>query len=187
MTHARAAIVLLAVVPSLLGAQQRVLRDEGGRPALISDSVPRTAAEAEAQAKGHVRDTPNNPRRDWDSPAQGTTERACVDTDKTSLAQSGDFIAGPFAAYNTNWHNGYGKLVWQPAVVSVAVPVTLTVRARRLDAQDQARVFEGFVPTHSRDGPTKFYITGVHLPTAGRWLLVATAGPNWGCFIHTVN
>ena len=61
MTHARAAIFLLAVVPSLLGAQQRVLRDEGGRPALISDSVPRTAAEAEAQAKGHVRDTPNNP------------------------------------------------------------------------------------------------------------------------------
>ena len=186
MTDARTVILMLAGLPSLLGAQQRAARDEGGRPALISDSVPRTAAEAEAQGKRHLRGAANNVRRAWDSSAQGTTERTCVDADKASIAQSGDFIAGPFALYNENWHNGYGKLVWQPAVVSAAAPATLTVRARRLDAQDQARVFEGFVPTYSRAGPTKFYITGVHLPSTGRWLMVATAGPNWGCFLLTV-
>ena len=180
-------IAIFAAIPGVVGAQQPATRDQGGRAPLSTDSVPRTVVEAERQATGLARGTPNNPRRDWDSPARGTTERTCVDTDSVSIAQSGDFIVGPFAQYNANWNAGYGKLVWQPAVLSPSEPTTLTVRAVRLDTPDAARVFEGFPLTYSRAGPTKFHVTGVHLPTRGRWLLVATAGMNWGCFIHTVS
>src|SRR5215210_7908800 len=180
-------IVILAGLPGALGAQQGARRDERGRAPLISDSMPHTAAEAERQATRMVRVAPTNPPRDWDSAARGTTDYTCVDADSASIAQSGDFIVGPFAPYNANWHAGYGKLVWQPAVLSPSEPTTLTVRAVRLDIPDAGRVFEGFAPTYSRAGPTRFYVTGVHLPSRGRWLLVATAGANWGCFVHTVS
>lgn len=186
MTHIRVTLIMLATLPALLGAQHAARREEAGRPAVALDSVPRSVADAERDASHYLRISPDNPRRDWDSSAHGTTERVCVDGDSTSIAQSGDFIVGPFGRYNDNWRNGYGLLTWQPAAVPRTEAPTLTVRAERLDARDGGRVFEGFRLTHSRIGPTQFYVTGVHLPTTGRWLLVATAGPNWGCFLFTV-
>jgi hypothetical protein len=159
--------------------------EEGGRPALASDSVPRSITEAEYQgARYPVVGVSNNPRRSWDSLAGGTKERRCVDVDKVSMAQSGDFIAGPFASYNQNWRTGYGKLIWQPLLVP-SPHAPLTVRAAHIDPSGETRVFDGLSITGNGTG-TLFYPTGVHLPTSGRWLMVATAGNNWGCFVITV-
>jgi hypothetical protein len=162
--------------------------EEGGRLALASDSVPRSIVEAEYQgARYPAAGVPNNPRRSWDSLAGGTRERRCVDVDNVSVAQSGDFIAGPFALYNPVWRTGYGKLIWQSFQVSQpwrSNPL-LTVRAARIDPSGETRVFDGLSISTNGTG-TLFYPTGVHLPTSGRWLMVATAGNNWGCFVITV-
>ena len=40
-------------------------------------------------------------------------------------------------------------------------------------------------PTPLPEGvhPDYFYPSGLELRSGGRWMLVATMGPNWGCFV----
>ncbi len=161
------------------------LPGEGGRPAVASDSVPYSFVEAEFEGARHpVAAAPNNPRRPWVSLAGGTRERRCVDVDKLNIARSGDFIAGPFAPTYGGLHTGSSKLIWQPFHISSPAE-RLTVRAARIDPTGATSVFDGFEITGNGTG-TRFYPSGVGFPTTGRWLMVATAGANWGCFVITV-
>ncbi|MDX2260088.1 MAG: hypothetical protein SFU84_00145 [Gemmatimonadales bacterium] len=112
-------------------------------------------------------------------------------TTNSQAVRSGDFIAGPFETYNDVWKQGYGKLWWHPSEMTPKPPL-LVVQATRLDEQAESRVFESSDiawpsgPKESEATSLKFYPTGIRLPSLGRWMLVATAGNNWGCFIHTI-
>lgn len=68
----------------------------------------------------------------------------------------------------------------------------LIVHSTRLDQEAEGRVFEATEiawpsgPNQSTATSITCYPTGIRLPTVGRWMMVATAGNNWGCFILTV-
>lgn len=173
--------MMVVLVPALAVQSQ-----SPGRPAAPGDSVPGSIREAEASGSRHPRATANN-EGSW---ARGTSERRCVDAD-ANVVRSGDFVAGPFEFYNEIWRQGYGKLWWRPSEMTPHPPL-LIVQATRLDQVADSRVFEAS-DVASPSGPKeneatriKFYPTGFRLPSLGRWMMVATAGNNWGCFIHTV-
>ncbi|MCA9720835.1 MAG: GNAT family N-acetyltransferase, partial [Gemmatimonadetes bacterium] len=181
------AVALLCTLPAVAPAQAEWL----GRAPTAADAMPATTAEAEVEGARHPRATPNNVMESAPGVTiAGTTERRCVPADR-DVVRSGDFVAGPFAWYNEVWHQGYGKMWWQPSEMPPVAP-TLIVRATRLDAPAEGRVYETSEvaqpsgPRESAWTRIRFYPTGIRLPTVGRWLLVATAGNNWGCVVHEV-
>lgn len=153
--------------------------------------IPSSIADAEAEAQRHPRaPLPSQVRAAFqDSP--GLAERTCVDVERhrplapEAGVRSGEFIAGPFAMYANEWKSqqgNFGKLWWIPLHTN-AFP-GLTVRAVLLDDPSIRRVFSESIVGHGSGGA--FYPSTVVLPTPGRWLLVATAGPDWGCFLLTL-
>lgn len=165
-------------------------------------TLPATTAAAEAEGRGHPRSRPPHEPDGAFQRAAGTAARACVevepllapDDDSTLPAsdqrgsaghgiRSGEFVAGPFGGYKQNWARDPrdGKLWWVP-LHREAMP-GLTVRAILLDDPAIRRTFT-LTPAAGADGP--FYPSGVVLPEPGRWMLLATAGPDWGCFVMTI-
>jgi len=86
-----------------------------------------------------------------------------------------------------------GKIWWSPIHHSKDMP-PLVLRARNLTTmKDTARITLPGVAYAGTPGSrrpeserTYFFPSGTTLPTAGRWLVIATSGSNWGCFILTV-
>ena len=124
----------------------------------------------------------------------GTADRTCVEFPQTTSMvsrRSGDFeIGGQIAGLKAD---ELGKVWWAPIHDPEAIEAMLIVRGSRLD---QPAITSRFVSSHYawpiigadrhvvRDHA--FYPSSFSLPSAGRWLLVATSGPDWGCFIVTV-
>ncbi|MCK9496449.1 MAG: LuxR C-terminal-related transcriptional regulator [Dehalococcoidia bacterium] len=119
-----------------------------------------------------------------DSPAfadaPGSRDRNCVDTASIAgpVVRSGDFLLDTSA-----WPDA-------PHLFALTAPdgaQRLFLRALHLDssAPRAATLIHEFA--NSGDGATggRFAPTFV-LPEAGRWLVVATAGPQWGCFVVAV-
>lgn len=167
-----------------------------------SAPLPATTAAAEAEGRDYPQSHPPQEPDGAFQRAAGTAARDCVevepllasDADSTLPAsdqrgsaghgiRSGEFVAGPFGGYKQNWARDPrdGKLWWVP-LHRDAMP-GLTVRAVLLDDPAIGRAFT-LTPAAGADGP--FYPSGVVLPAPGRWLLLATAGPNWGCFVMTL-
>jgi hypothetical protein len=153
--------------------------------------APGSIADAEVEARRHPQaPLPSQGRAAFqDSP--GIAERTCVDVERyrplapEAGVRSGEFIAGPFALYASEWKSqqgNFGKLWWIPLHTN-AFP-GLTVRAVLLDDPSIRRVFSESIVGHGSGGA--FYPSTVVLPTPGRWLLVATSGPDWGCFVLTL-
>jgi hypothetical protein len=162
--------------------------------ASANDSVARTIAEAEAQGRAYPRTerAPTFPAAVDTLAHIGTAQRVCVDAGTANVVRSGEFYAGPFAGYSENWHtiSNWYKLWWQPAHLPDAdVPFGLTVRIALLDSVSETYVMR----TTSQIMPaaqlammnhTPFFGSEIHLPHTGRWLMVASTGANWGCFVY---
>jgi hypothetical protein len=116
----------------------------------------------------------------------GSSARTCVDA-ADNVVRSGDVIGAGFAYYDAAWPGGYGKIGWQTPNTTPGTAPQLTVRATRLDSGAVTRVFEFPVTETRYNNSVLFYASGVHVPTSGRWMLVATAGSSWGCFLLTVH
>ena len=56
--------------------------------------------------------------------------------------------------------------------------------ATLLDDPRHVYVYEG--AHYSTGGDEQSFITGFILPRAGKWALVVTSGPDWGCFLLTL-
>jgi hypothetical protein len=165
-------------------------------------TLPRSIAEAEAEARAHAQAAPpSNPPTPFKS-ALGTPERTCVEAERYQVPagelsasaplpsagtsagaglRSGEFVAGSFAAYIEEWRRdpGFGKLWWFP--LHTREMPGLTIRAILLDDPAVTRVFNA--PFTAFNATGTFYPSSVMLPVAGRWMLIATSGPDWGCFV----
>jgi hypothetical protein len=184
--------LLIATITVGLAWMGHAQDSELGRAALATDMVPHSLTEAEAQGAAHPRAAANNSAAF--SPVAGTAERKCVDAEGLTFVRSGDFVAGSFTipARDEGWttHRSH-KLPWEPSQVTSGVP--LVVRAARVDEPGDTRVFGPFSLVRGVDPATgvqsagQGYASAIRLPSAGRWLLIATAGPNWGCYLVTVS
>lgn len=158
------------------------------RVAVPADSVPLTVVAAELQGAQHPRPLPSDVAQSHpEGSLQPTGIRKCVQVAANS-ATSGEFVAGGFASYAQRWRAGAAKLWWAPASVpqgaAVGTAFPLQVVAVRLGRDARAYIFrlEHLAATIPRRG--LFYPSGITLGSAGTWMLVVTAGGNWGCFLY---
>lgn len=68
---------------------------------------------------------------------------------------------------------------WRPA--RPALGDSLVVHIQRLGDSTAVVFFRAAHPKQSGNGDL-FYPSAIHLPRPGAWLIVATAGKQWGCF-----
>lgn len=119
-------------------------------------------------------------------PKQGTIHRRCVRAADSGPARSGEFIIG---AEVSGRAASAHKIWWAP--LHASAQMILTVRAHRVGiANDTVRVQSSDVawrsdinvPIEMRD---YFFPLLTPLAGAGTFVVVATQGADWGCFILT--
>jgi hypothetical protein len=167
---------------------------------LISSATPTSiqTAEQEGATFPHADKEPPPPSFQADQ-IIGSAERKCVEIPVglvPAWRKSGEFTVG--GEIGALWAGQEGKVPWGPFHDPARIGATLVVRGSRLD---EPGITSRFVSSNygwpikelrqpARDSVVDrehaFYPSGFSLPSAGRWLLVATSGSDWGCFIVTV-
>lgn len=114
--------------------------------------------------------------------------RECVAVESAGPIRAGDFVIGGEILRSTVGRQV--RIWWEP--MHPAESFSLVVRGARLSpAPDTLRYGNpgwaiGGSPSLGAVGPI-FYASGFTFPSSGRWLLIATSGPDWGCFIVTTS
>jgi hypothetical protein len=182
--------LLLCVSGTAFGAQTS--SDRQGLAAQISAAEsrvtitrPRTVAEAEAEGAAYPRATPVSPS----DPARTCTtirpDQIVFPTTHGDLAPyrlwSGEFYA---SAISFGWGDTYehAKMPLQPARPD-AIGAGLWIRAIRLDQPAEGTTFAASELVRPSTGGPRFFAGWPIFPTPGKWMLIATAGANWGCFV----
>jgi hypothetical protein len=120
----------------------------------------------------------------------GSVAYRCVPVGHHRDVRSGGFLAGNFGAdergfaaiYQQTRRHSEVKIYWIP--LHVGHMPELDVQATVLPGQAVTRTYrQSQVATA---GGVVFYPSGVPIPLPGTWKLVATAGPNRGCFIVAI-
>jgi hypothetical protein len=148
---------------------------------------------ADAEAEGAV--YPHGPAREHapiSFSGHGPAQRTCTIGPTTLSAsspweiRSGDFvIGGQIGGGRPPSVRVSSKIWWSPYHNPAEVGTTLLVRGARLGVRGDTIRFEqpryawpaGGLKTDS------FFPSSIIIPHAGKWLLIATAGYDWGCFI----
>jgi hypothetical protein len=120
----------------------------------------------------------------WMRPSDNTPERNCVEGFDIRPIRSGEFVIGGNLGGDVAMMHGDrgGKVWWLPMHQQTAG--RLVVRGTRLgDRGDTIRYVTSNVAFNSGG---RFFPSGIAVPDLGRWLMVATSGTDWGCFILSV-
>jgi hypothetical protein len=159
---------------------------------VLQDSAVLVArAEDEGSRHRRVAQPPVTPVR-FLGPYSGTAERRCVAGVAIGPVRSGEFVIGgqlgeselgKLGAFPGPRRGKGAKIWWNP--LHSAQGMGLLVRARRLGTADTL-TFSSTILANEGSPTTRFFPTGFVFPSAGRWLVVATADANWGCFVLTV-
>lgn len=158
---------------------------------VIAQNIPTSVQVAEAEGASHPHaKAPSYTPSVFTDEFAGTTERKCATPPSGASGgsiRSGEIIirsfwsgrGGPKANRDT-------KILWRPLHNPFEYPATLLIRAVRLN--DPADSLRQSVP-HWAYSPGSKRESGfpslVRFPTAGDWLIVGTAGPDWGCFVRS--
>jgi len=178
----RGGLICAALVASMAGMNGR---QASGQALLIpagSNGIQVTAA-AEREGASYRR-----------VPSPDATPRTCALPWIDAPAKSGEFtIGGQISPVFPLTAGRMGKIWWSPIHNSKDMP-PLIIRGRNLTTmKDTVRLTMTNIGQPARGGrrvPESeriyFFPSGTTLPTPGRWLIIATSGPNWGCFVLTV-
>jgi hypothetical protein len=166
------------------------------RQALPADSVPQSIAEAELQGSRHPRSPEPGVFGQWwlDKATVGTSDRRCVVVGDANGARSGEMVGTPFQLYADYWSRGAApKLSFATAHrPPIGEPMHLIVKVARVDAPAASYVFIGRASTVRWSAVVISKLmriqwgaaaTAIDPPSPGRWLLVASLGTDWGCFV----
>ena len=151
-------------------------------------------AEADGAAYPDV-PSPNPHKGNFIRGMAGGVDRRCYEGIEIGPVRSGQFVIGGQLSGARGMRAGLqGKVWWAPFYHSRDMP-PLEVRGRNLtNSSDSIRYTTATVawPVSpgsqlvSESAREYFFPSGITIPTAGRWLVIATSGNNWGCFILTV-
>ena len=119
----------------------------------------------------------------------GSSDRRCVTMPPDGPVRSGDFGLAfwgfPFEA------GKYQKISWTP--VGDYRDMAVYIRGRMVSdpesvVERRSSQLGRSVRTENTGGEdrTWFFPAGLAFPAAGEWVVVATSGANWGCFVFTV-
>jgi hypothetical protein len=163
-----------------------------------------TVADAEAEGATYPHGAaPEHPPTGFASRPPGATDRRCTNGPATDVGfqpmqiRSGEFIIGGQVGAGFPASAGrQSKIWWAPYHNPETYGTTLLVRGAHLGVPGDTFRFEqphdawpapAFgrleTTTASERKRDSFFPSGITIPHAGRWLLIATAGDDWGCFI----
>ena len=148
------------------------------------------AAEAEGRVFPHGPALPK-PRVRFDKSTTGTDRRECARPNRFAPdVRAGDFILGGQIGGTLGGPRvGPNKIYWIPLHNPYDYPSTLVARAARLGAPGDTMRFTltnwawpvGELKSES------FFPSGTIFPRVGTWMVVVTAGDDWGCVIFDVH
>jgi hypothetical protein len=150
-----------------------------------SDELTIAAIEAEGSAFPRGGSMPWDP---WYAQLEGTSARECVPMpiDTLTARRSGDFAVGGGMLALAEGRRA--KVWWKPR--NSATEMELLVRGRRLGSGGDTLRFQSVDLAGSRESETlewipesMFFPSGFTLPLPGTWVVVATSGSDWGCFM----
>ena len=118
-------------------------------------------------------------------PGAGTSERRCVEVPTPGPVRSGEFRLTymPVRPQAGRPH----KIAWSPTDGSPSM--SLQVRGRLVSDSESAlalRTSRIARTTGADDDTWYFFPSMIEFPASGEWVVVATSGANWGCFIFDV-
>jgi len=159
-----------------------------------AQSIAATVDAAEAEAKTFPRgELPGVASPLLSQPFGGSAERKCISPSRDGPIRNGSLRSGEFIIRTTfggPWglrQNRDHKILWMPLHNPYEYRDTLVIRAARIgDAADSLRkVISNWAWSPGLKTNSGFPSL-VRFPTAGDWLVVATAGNDWGCFVLTI-
>jgi|CXWL01.1.fsa_nt_gi hypothetical protein len=197
--NCRLVLLLLAALPAGLSAQDREAMTRAWRsglaprpayadslPNALTAAIPRSVREAEAEgAKWPRREAGTTQRGDAAKPWETSVPRKCMTAETSRPLRSGEFNIGGELVSGPR-PGGQVKIWWEPMHPFDSLPlvvrgVSLTNPADTL-RQMMKDISRGGRPPMDWSGPF-FYPSGFWFPASGRFLVVATSGTDWGCFI----
>jgi hypothetical protein len=156
-----------------------------------AQAIPTTLLAAEREGAAFPRrPAPANPAMFFSRAFGGTAERKCVTATPPVVGgslRSGEFIIRTSLLFSPGAPRpplGY-KILWVPEHNPFELRDTLLIRAARLaspnDSLRQQVVDWAYQPGAPKTASG--FPSVVNFPLGGQWLVVATAGPDWGCFV----
>ncbi len=158
---------------------------------LRAQAIARTPAAAEAEGAQFPRVVTAGPPTGLVArTTAGTSERRCIappaDADMLDGLRSGDFVVRARLTGYWGIRAGKGhKVLWLPVHPASDLRTPLLIRAARADQPTDS--LRQVVPALTRAHDARGYPSSVEFPTAGEWVVVATAASDWGCFLITVS
>ena len=167
----------------------------GSAHASVAQKIPATVAAAEVEGASYTRGT-TPPTVSWAfrDPSGGTAERKCVavvpdySTPGGSL-RSGEFImrSGLVSQLRPLAGRQY-KVLWLPLHSARDIRQTMLLRGTRIGhPADSIRIRVAGATAAGRPRSESGFPSIISFPAAGQWIVVATAGTDWGCFLISIS
>jgi hypothetical protein len=163
----------------------------------------RSSADVEREAQSYPQaPPPKELPANFKQEHPGSPKRECVyvnplldELGRDGAIRSGQVVAGPFGHFVRGWNPYIENKLWVAPLHTSRMPGA-TIERVPLDGQREVSAVryeqvawgaEDALRGSREARSTRFYPGGLRLPEAGRWRLVVTSGPDWGCFELTLS
>ncbi|HET9426626.1 MAG TPA: sorbosone dehydrogenase family protein [Gemmatimonadaceae bacterium] len=164
-------------------AGNRVWRVTGAAP-VVSAAIRETSLPLAQRFATRVELTEERGAAIGRNSGEQSIDRKCVDVNQSPNAKSGNFAVAGFSVYAATWQQKQGNLLFKPTIPQPGV--ALTIRAEPLEGSAAAVEYKVLELSGSISEGTAAYPVKMQLPARGSWIITATAGNSFGCFIYTL-